>query len=139
VALGKGVIALVSAAIALLIVGCSPVKHTSITGTLRSTVRVTYTVTTESASSAKTTITYTDPLDGSQTAVPAKPAWTYTWPRVPAVGNTALQVRVAGPNPGRNTCAIRINGQPVIAEAGHTGQASGTPVTCSFTLSPANT
>jgi hypothetical protein len=131
---GKLVVALMAAAFALSAVGCSPVKHTSITGTIRSPVRVTYTVTTESASSATTTITYTDPPDGSQSTVPAKVAWAYTWPRVPAIKAIALQVRVTGPNPGQNTCAIRINGQRVTAQSGRTGEASGTPVVCSYTL-----
>jgi hypothetical protein len=107
-----------------------------LTGTVKLTVRVTYTVTTVSASSAGTTITYTDPLDGLQTTVPAKLAWTYTWPRVPVVEATPLQVLVTGPNPARNTCAIRINGQKVTSETGRAGEASGTPVICSYTLPP---
>jgi hypothetical protein len=125
-----------AAAFLLSAIGCSPVKHISISGTIKSTVRVTYSVTTASASSANARITYTDPLDGSQTTVPAKAAWTYTWPRVPAIEANTLQVRVTGPNPGQNTCAIRINGQRVTAETGRTGEASGTPVICSYALTP---
>jgi hypothetical protein len=135
---GKLVAALMAGALPLWAVGCSPVKHTSITGILRSTVSVTYTVTTESASSEATSINYTDPLDGSQTTVRARAAWSYTWLQVPAIAGTSLQVRVTGPNPERDTCAIRINGQRVTAETGQPGEASGTPLICTYTLSPAN-
>jgi hypothetical protein len=127
------------AAVPLLTLGCTPVKHKSITGTLKASVIVTYAVTTESGSSARTTITYTDPLDGGRNTVSAKPAWVYSWAQVPAIQSTPLQVQVTGPDPGRSTCAIRIDGQQVTTDTGQTGQASGTPVTCNYTLSPAST
>jgi hypothetical protein len=128
------------AALLLLTAACSSSGHSSTTSSApqRASVRVTYTATIPSSATKQTTISYTDPLDGSQASAPGKAGWLYTYPQVPVSKPIALQVRVAGPDPARNSCAIRINGHKVIGQSGQSGTAPGTAVTCDYTLSPSN-
>jgi len=109
------------------------------TGSQPATVRVTYTATSRSSSAGPVTITYTDPLDAAQVSEPGKAGWIYTYPQVPAGKSVALQIRVTGPDPSRNSCAIRIDGHKVTSQSGQGSQAPGAAVICTYTLGPAHT
>jgi hypothetical protein len=131
---------MISVLVLLLTVGCSSSSHSSTAPTAASgkAVRVTYTATSRSSQAEQATVTYTDPLDRSQASVPGKVGWLYTYPRVPVSKPITLEVRVTGPNPTGNTCAIRINGHRVTSQSGHSGAAPSTAVTCNYSLTPSN-
>jgi hypothetical protein len=121
----------------LLADGCSSSRSATTSPTSasqKSTVRITYTVTSRPSATEHATITYTDPLDGSEASVAGDPGWIYTWLQVPANKPIALQVRVTGPYPASDSCAIRIDIHQVTGQKGHSGAAPGAAVTCTYRL-----